>query len=151
MDKIINKFLKSFKKHKYGCWLWIGSIDKDGYGRLNISHEKTIGAHRFSYELFWRKIPMGYMVCHSCDVPGCVNPLHLWLGTALDNNRDAIKKGRAIKVTGERHGMSKLTSTQVREIRKAFKTGYYTHQHLAFLYNISRKTVGNIVNNKNWI
>lgn len=54
----------------------------------------TIYAHRFAWELAYGPIPHGMFVCHSCDVPGCVNPGHLFLGTHSDNMRDASAKGR---------------------------------------------------------
>ena len=74
------------------CWIWSASKDKKGYGNFrNIKMER---AHRFSYETYKGPIPEDMYVCHSCDVPSCVNPDHLWLGTAKDNSQDRDKKGR---------------------------------------------------------
>src|SRR3954469_15711218 len=71
------------------CWEWQGPRWKDGYGVCRYNN-KTIRAHLASFLLFIGKIPQGLQlkVCHSCDNPPCVNPMHLWLGTAKDNTHD---------------------------------------------------------------
>lgn len=58
------------------CWLWTGALDQDGYGFLNIS-EKSVRAHRWSYELNVGPIPDGLVIDHLCRVRHCVNPAHL--------------------------------------------------------------------------
>ena len=76
-----------------GCWLWKVIYHPFGYGTF-YHMGKTIGAHRMSWILFRGEIPQGLCVLHICDVPGCVNPHHLFLGTKLDNMRDCVAKGR---------------------------------------------------------
>ena len=75
------------------CWLWLAGKNKDGYGKVKI-HGRSLQAHRVSWEIHHGPIPAGLNVLHRCDNPACVNPAHLFVGTALDNNRDRDAKGR---------------------------------------------------------
>lgn len=83
---------RRYVKKTDSCWLWTGIVDRRGYGR--VYRGRMVFAHRFSYELHVGQIPKGLIVRHSCDVPGCVNPDHLRLGTQRDNVGDMFARGR---------------------------------------------------------
>ena len=69
--------------------------------------------HKISYVAFEGDVPEGMHVCHTCDEPLCVNPAHLWIGTASDNQKDRVTKKRFV---GEESHASKLTELEVIEI-----------------------------------
>lgn len=98
-----------------GCWLWLGGCDEDGYGKAKVN-KKHIRAHRWAWMLFCGEIPANLWVLHRCDVPSCVNPDHLFLGTNLENVDDRERKGRGYAMPIHRE--PKVTEAQVLEIRK---------------------------------
>jgi len=77
-----------------GCHVWIGHTAKGGYAVVSVGKGQQRYAHRVAYELANGPIPAGLMVLHRCDRTNCVNPAHLFLGTAQDNMDDCAQKGR---------------------------------------------------------
>jgi len=75
-----------------GCRIWLHQTN-GRYGMLTYKN-KTMFAHRASWETHYGPVPKGMNVLHRCDTPSCINPHHLFLGTQCDNMQDAIKKGR---------------------------------------------------------
>ena len=90
------RFMTKINKTPSGCWEWIASTDRDGYGNFNYpTSTSTIKrAHRASYDYFYGGIPEGMQVLHKCDNPPCVNPTHLYLGSNQQNVNDREDRNR---------------------------------------------------------
>lgn len=78
-----------------GCWLWIGSYDRNGYGRFWADGGHT-QAHIISYEEENGPVPEGLELDHKCRVRCCVNPQHLEPVTHAEN----ILRGLAPGIAG---------------------------------------------------
>ncbi len=144
----------------FGCWLWTAST-QDGYGQIawpaDEANHRLARAHRISWVLQNGEIPSGMFVCHSCDNRLCVNPSHLWLGTADDNNADMNAKGRQrhestkpFVLRGEQTPWSKLTAKQVAEIRQLWSQGDIRQRQLADRFGVSISHICGIVNGRYW-
>ena len=136
------------------CWEWTANLYSNGYGQFYLNGTMVL-SHRLSYVMnhpltidLWKHREI--FVCHRCDNPRCVNPAHLFLGTHTDNMRDREAKGRANRPKGEEQSQSKLTETQVREIRIKYATGGISYQQLALEYGVSFGGVGHIIQRRSW-
>ncbi|MHB8742598.1 MAG: HNH endonuclease signature motif containing protein [Sulfuricaulis sp.] len=98
IERDITRFWSKVEKSD-GCWLWRGAIIPKGYGYFHVGGRlgQNLGAHRVSWRITNGEIPKGMFVLHKCDVRNCVRPEHLWLGTAMDNTKDMVAKGRQPK------------------------------------------------------
>lgn len=119
------------------CWIWTGPISSHGYGRITHNGKRT-GAHRVSWIIANGPISEGLHILHRCDVPKCVNPNHLFIGTAHDNMVDKIMKVRQTN--------QKLTPHQALAIRNDRRK----RQTIADEYGISINTVNSIRYRKAW-
>lgn len=129
------RFLSRFKKHNNTCWEWIAHKDKDGYGILP-TNGNAVRAHRYSIEYYKGINPVGYVVCHSCDNPSCVNPDHLFIGRPVDNVADMIKKKRD-RLIGSRNNKAKLNEKQALAIFNSKEPNHV----LALQYGVSTSTI----------
>ena len=153
-----NKYIELFwsKVDKSGeCWLWTGAKTKKGYG-VAWDGKRTQKAHRVSFYLAHGYMP-DLCVLHTCDVPNCVNPAHLWLGTRADNNCDMTRKGR--HVPGGTYGQGNyprgivhhgaiLNPVVVKAIREDKESMSYSQ--IARKYNIGMTTAFKVVTGKTW-
>lgn len=139
-------FEKLFDKTN-SCWIWKGSIKgpiKDSkklkYGSFSYRDINWI-AHRSSWFVYKGDIPEKLLVLHKCDIPLCVNPEHLFLGTHLDNERDKIAKGR--------HKCEKLNPDKVKEL-KTLMASNFGDMNLARKYGVSYQTIWSIRTGRTW-
>ncbi len=128
------------------CWLWTGYTDPNKrYGQIRINGTMTL-AHRYSFFLangFYAEP----QTLHSCDNPPCVNPAHLHEGTAQDNSDEMIERGRRVILRGEANGQSKLTPTDVLEIRAIVGM---TICEIGKQYGVHNGVISSIRNRKSW-
>lgn len=126
-----------------GCQLWLASVNDKGYG--HFYYGSTRGkAHRASWVAEHGPIPDGLHVLHKCDVPSCINPDHLFLGTHDDNMADMVAKERYAR--GSKVGNATATLADVRLIR----AGHLEVAELVRQTGLSETTVRNIQTRKTW-
>ena len=139
-----------------GCWLWTSSTSPFGHGMFTHREQtpRTQRAHRVSWEFANGHIPVGLLVCHHCDIPACVNPAHLFLGTMKDNAQDASQKGRYAqqkdksKYVLANRKKSKLTAETVALIKSQLRER--NGAALARKYGVTKECISGIRRGKAW-
>lgn len=160
-DRVAAFWLFVDRRKPSECWEWQGSLFVSGYGRIKFKG-RAYRAHRLSYEVHFGSIPAGLLVCHRCDNKRCVNPRHLYLGTASDNVSDTAARGRIYSgdkhwshlkpervLRGANHPRAKLSSEIAAEIREGFASGINRNQ-LAAKYGVNWSTINRVVRGEAW-
>jgi hypothetical protein len=160
-------FENSIPEPNTGCWLWLGTMQTNGYGRVfGEGSHRGFSAHRKAYEAAYDcTIPSTMQACHRCDTKLCVNPAHIFVGTKSDNMRDCARKGRnamqrrpersslrrpgIARACGERQGSARLTSTQVAEIRRLRGSGVSSSE-IARLFGVTAGHARKVGSGKLW-
>lgn len=139
------------------CVVWERTKNNRGYGQVK-RNGTSIYVHRMAWEIANnKKVPKELMVLHRCDNSGCLNPLHLFLGTAHDNMQDMLNKRRhgwwvhpdSIP-RGEDNSQAKLDASQVMKIRQLYKEGAGGYKTLARQFSVSKTLIEVIVKRRAW-
>lgn len=149
----VDRFWSGVVKKDNGCWLF--NDNPNSYGRITGDDGKSVSTHRLSYQLHNGEIPNGFYICHKCDVPGCVNPDHLYAGTYIDNNRDRIDRKRYVVSDEKKVNWKRFNKTgelvpipagaTKQDIRELYATGSYTQVQLAERFGLTQGTVSAII------
>ena len=133
-------------KNRGLCWEWQGARNDRGYGLVCLG-DMTIRAHRISYVMAFGGIAPDKIICHTCDNPQCVNPLHLYEGTALDNARDCVLRDRHSS-KHQKKRRTHIPDADIEQIRIRYASGDASQKELAEEYEVGRSTVQRIVQGK---
>jgi len=132
-----------------GCWIWTAHTNQYGYGVFWVNREcGDMLAHRAAWLIYKGQHPGSADVCHTCDNPKCVNPDHLFLGSAADNMRDCAAKGRIPR--GSSRPNAKLDENDVRNIRDVYRGGGISKAALARYFQVDASLISRVVGGSRW-
>lgn len=130
------------------CLIWPFGRSGSGYGMIKI-RGRQVGAHREMCRRANGEPPTPtHEAAHSCGngKRGCVNRLHLYWGTGVDNAQDRWEHGTQLH--GEAAITAKLTADLVATIYA--QKGVLSQEELAGRYGVSKGTIGCIMSGRTW-
>ncbi len=136
------------RKYETPCWIWGNISSEKTYGQTKLN-KIPIPAHRLSWILHRGKIPVGLWVLHKCDERHCVNPDHLFLGTAQDNTDDMRSKKRARHINANPN-TSLLTVQDVLKIREILCNPDEKIEDIAKKFSVAVTTISAISEGITW-
>ena len=83
------------------CWRWLGTIDRDGYGRVTLDYKQHL-VHRVFYTMYCGAIHRTKEIDHRCRHRWCVNPAHLRAVTRRQNQENSDRTFTALNVRRKR-------------------------------------------------
>ncbi len=139
---------------------WVGRIlrpvmNASGYSTANLYREGRVrhfSVHRLVLAAFIGPCPSGMETNHRNGVRDDNRLSNLEWTSHSANESHAYRIGlrRGSSSIGSRNGNSKLVEWQVSAIKGMLATGDWTQQRLARIFNISRRTIGDIARGKTW-
>lgn len=126
-----------------GCWLFEGALDGRGYARVMYQGHR-VRLHRLALAMrLGRPLQPHEHACHTCDIPFCCNPNHLFVGTNRDNAADRVRKGRQV------NRPKALSLDHVDVARKAYGAGASVKQ-IALVLGVTEKHTQKILSGRRW-
>jgi len=130
------------------CWPWLAAQTNGGYGVISFDG-KLLRANRVAWEIEQgRPMPKGLEGAHSCDDPPCCNPAHIEPKTHKQNGEDMERRKRS--ASGHRHGMAKLTNSDVLEIKRLWAAGGRSQKAIGAMFGVRDSCISRILNGKRW-
>jgi len=127
--------------------------NQDGYLFVVLYKNGVRKIHRIHRLVALAFIPNVYNKRTVNHIDGCkINNFvyNLEWCTHSENSQHGFVNGLIKPKKGSKVGNSKLTESQVLEIRKLYATGDYYQKDLAKIFDVSRRLIGLIINRKNW-
>lgn len=144
-----------YKKRHPNGYITMGAIDSCGYYVVSLRkpgmrNSHLIRLHTLVCEHFHHKPKDGktYWTNHKDGDKLNNHWSNLEWVTPAENCAHAVRTG-LLNIKGNRHPMSKLNESKVREMRELRKQGWL-HKDIAAKYGICRRQAGDVVNGINW-
>lgn len=143
---------RRYNKKSLRCRILSQKKKKNGYMEVTLSasgKSSVRTVHRLVLEAFVGPCPDGMECRHFPDRDKANNrSSNLSWATRIENDRDKDRHGTRSR--GEHRWNAKLTTDEVVKIRDLRSTGRYSMSELAVMFDVSKKSILNVVHGRNW-